>query len=83
MLLLLLPEMCMGISQILCVLPLQPSIATFPSTKRNVEPDGPKLSNHFSAGFKDLVLKKVQKVILGSSVADGCKAVKPENQMEC
>ncbi|KAL7218605.1 hypothetical protein ACSBR2_011801 [Camellia fascicularis] len=71
-----------NLSNPLRVLPLQPSIAIFPSTQRSVEPAGPKLTNHFGAGFEDLVLKKVQKVIAGSSIAHGRKALKPVNQME-
>ncbi|CAL5393817.1 unnamed protein product [Camellia sinensis] len=50
-----------NLSNPLRVLPLQPSIAIFPSTQRSVEPAGPKLTSHFGAGFEDLVLKKVQK----------------------
>ncbi|KAF5949918.1 hypothetical protein HYC85_011911 [Camellia sinensis] len=50
-----------NLSNPLCVLPLQPSIAIFPSSQRSVEPADPKLTSHFGAGFEDLVLKKVQK----------------------
>ncbi|THG08784.1 hypothetical protein TEA_016933 [Camellia sinensis var. sinensis] len=51
-----------NLSNPLCVLPLQPSIAIFPSSQRSVEPASPKLTSHFGAGFEDFSVEESSKV---------------------